>query len=486
MAVLPDRRVLTTARNGDVRLVDPDTGVTKVVNNLPVYNNSEDGLQTVTLDPDFETNKWVYLYYAPRTMTAPYPTTTPTGSAPNSLPAGADASYWDQWKGYNQLSRFKWDDATDKLDLATEQAIIKVEVQRGQCCHVAGDVDFDADGNLYLSTGDNTPASAPGRQRLRPEQQRPRLQPRLRLAPRRRQHQRPARQDPAHQGRRRRLLHGPGRQPLPARHGQDPSRDLRDGPAQPVPHRRRPGDQLRLVGRLRPRRRRGRPAARPDGLRRVADHGHQQADQRRLALLPRPQRQLQRVELRDGDARSVVRLQRRSAEQLDVEHRPRPGAAGHRADALLRRQQHPPAVARADRLRARRAARARWADPSTTSTRPTRRRRSSRRTGTARRSSPSSRRTTSRSSTCSGPTDRSTTSPTSCPTPPSRPTASRSPTARSTSSSARTARSTSSTTATASSGRTPTRASTASTTRRATRRRRPGSRPPRSAAAPRR
>jgi glucose/arabinose dehydrogenase len=177
LAVLPDRRVLTTARNGEVRLVDPDSGVTKVVNTVPVYNNSEDGLQTVTLDPDFTTNKWVYLYYAPRTMTAPYPTSTPTGSAPNSLPAGADASYWDQWKGYNQLSRFKWDDSADKIDLATEQVIIKVETQRGQCCHVAGDVDFDADGNLYLSTGDNTPASTPGANGFAPNNDAPGMNP---------------------------------------------------------------------------------------------------------------------------------------------------------------------------------------------------------------------------------------------------------------------------------------------------------------------
>ena len=46
MAVLPDGRVLHTARNGDVRLTDPDAGTTKVVTTVPVYNNSEDGLQT--------------------------------------------------------------------------------------------------------------------------------------------------------------------------------------------------------------------------------------------------------------------------------------------------------------------------------------------------------------------------------------------------------------------------------------------------------
>ncbi len=121
MAVLPDSRVLHTTRGGQVRLTDPSQGTTTVVNTIDVYANSEDGLQTITLDPDFEENGWVYLYYAPRTMTAPYPATTPTGSAPNSLPAGADASYWDQWKGHNQLSRFKWNSATSSLDLSTDR-----------------------------------------------------------------------------------------------------------------------------------------------------------------------------------------------------------------------------------------------------------------------------------------------------------------------------------------------------------------------------
>ncbi|NAS24232.1 carbohydrate-binding protein [Herbidospora sp. NEAU-GS84] len=175
MAVLPDLRVLHTARTGDLRLTDPSTGITKIVNTIPVYNNSEDGLQTVALDPDFATNKWVYLYYAPRTMTPPYVATTPTGSAPNTLPAGQTDAYWDQWKGYNQLSRFKWDG--EKLDLSTEQVIIKVETQRGQCCHVAGDIDWDADGNLYLGTGDNTPASAPGANGYAPNNDAPGVNP---------------------------------------------------------------------------------------------------------------------------------------------------------------------------------------------------------------------------------------------------------------------------------------------------------------------
>lgn len=162
LAVLPGGRVLHTARSGELRLTDPKTGLTKVINKVDVYNNSEMGLQTVTLAPHFKKNHWVYLYYSPKHMTGKYRETTPTGSAPTTLPEGKDDSYWHRWKGYDQLSRFKWNPKKDKLKLSTEQRIIKVETNRGQCCHVAGDVDFDAKDNLYLSTGGNTPAGANG------------------------------------------------------------------------------------------------------------------------------------------------------------------------------------------------------------------------------------------------------------------------------------------------------------------------------------
>lgn len=168
LAVLPDGRVLHTARNGDVRLTDPATGVTRITNTIPVYANSEDGLQSIGIDPDFEENGWVYLVYAP-------PGSTPAGSAPNTLPAGQDDSYWDQWKGVNRLSRFQW--TGDGLDLASEQQILDVEVQRGQCCHVGADFDWDAEGNLYLGTGDNTPAGTPGANGFAPNNDAPGMNP---------------------------------------------------------------------------------------------------------------------------------------------------------------------------------------------------------------------------------------------------------------------------------------------------------------------
>ena len=70
--------------------------------------------------------------------------TTPSANAPNT---GESPAVWDPWVGYFQLSRFKFVDATATapahLDLATEQEILRVPVNRGACCHVAGDIDFD-------------------------------------------------------------------------------------------------------------------------------------------------------------------------------------------------------------------------------------------------------------------------------------------------------------------------------------------------------
>ncbi len=154
---LPDGRILQTARAGQLRLHDPRDNSSRVIANLPVYTNSEDGLYGPAVDNDFATNRWVYLFYAPLAMEAPYPPSTPPGAAP--VTPQADPSAWDAWKGYFQLSRFKFVDGENPtLDLASEQKILKVENNRGACCHVAGDIDFDRQNNLWMVTGDDTPA----------------------------------------------------------------------------------------------------------------------------------------------------------------------------------------------------------------------------------------------------------------------------------------------------------------------------------------
>ncbi len=148
-AVLPDGRVLQTVRTGQLRLHDPAAGTSTVINTIPVYTHSEDGLYGPAVDRDFANNHWVYLYYAP-------PLDTPAGDAPVTSP---DPNAWDPFQGYFQLSRFKLvEEPTPHLDMASEQQILRVAVVRGTCCHVAGEIRFDSKGNLWLTTGDDTNA----------------------------------------------------------------------------------------------------------------------------------------------------------------------------------------------------------------------------------------------------------------------------------------------------------------------------------------
>ncbi|MBB6474372.1 PQQ-dependent sugar dehydrogenase [Sphaerisporangium rubeum] len=143
LAVMPNRSVLHTARDGTLR-VTTASGSTKVAGKLNVYSHDEEGLQGVAVDPNFATNRWVWLYYSPRLS-------TPTGDAP----ATGTQSQFDQWKGELYLSRFTLK-SDDTLDMASEKVVLRVANDRGQCCHVGGDIDFDAQGNLYLTTGDDT------------------------------------------------------------------------------------------------------------------------------------------------------------------------------------------------------------------------------------------------------------------------------------------------------------------------------------------
>ncbi|MEU0101289.1 ThuA domain-containing protein [Streptomyces sp. NPDC006267] len=143
LAVLPDRSVLHTSRSGELRITD-SAGNTRISGTLPVYTHDEEGLQGVGVDPDFAENRAIYLFYAP-------PLDTPAGDAPET----GTAADFAKFEGVNRLSRFVLnEDGT--LDTASEKKVLDVATSRGTCCHVGGDVDFDAEGNLYLSTGDDT------------------------------------------------------------------------------------------------------------------------------------------------------------------------------------------------------------------------------------------------------------------------------------------------------------------------------------------
>ncbi|MEX2111175.1 MAG: ThuA domain-containing protein [Gemmatimonadaceae bacterium] len=131
LAVLPDERVLFTERRGYVSLYTPATGSVRRIATIPVSNKytdssqAEDGLLGLAADPGFATNGWIYLFYSP------------AGSEPK-----------------NVLARYQM--IGDSLDLGSRKVLLEVGVQREKCCHTGGSIAFDARGNLYLSTGDNT------------------------------------------------------------------------------------------------------------------------------------------------------------------------------------------------------------------------------------------------------------------------------------------------------------------------------------------
>ncbi len=135
MAFLPDSRLLWVERKGAIKLMNPETRVITEVGTIPVStkyttkdgkkSEAEDGLLGITIDPNFTSNHWVYLYYSPE---------------------GPEAK--------NIIARYEL--KADKLIDASKKVILEVATQREQCCHTGGGMTWDREGNLYLSTGDNT------------------------------------------------------------------------------------------------------------------------------------------------------------------------------------------------------------------------------------------------------------------------------------------------------------------------------------------
>src|SRR4051812_12148194 len=124
LSIAKDGRVFFGERHGVVKIWNPQSAATETIGKLEVFTGPEDGLLGVALDPGFMTNHWIYLFH----------------STPGVLE--------------NRVSRFSIVDG--KLDLESSKTLLRIPTLAKKPNHSGGGLGFDAQGNLYASTGDYT------------------------------------------------------------------------------------------------------------------------------------------------------------------------------------------------------------------------------------------------------------------------------------------------------------------------------------------
>lgn len=134
IAFLPDGRMLVTSQNGVIRILDGTTLLSTPALDLRsrVCSASERGLLGIAVDPGFESNRRIYVFY--------------THPGNGSCGGGSLAGPW------NRVSRFTFANNTT-INPASELVLLDGIWSYGGN-HNAGDLAIGGDGMLYVSTGD--------------------------------------------------------------------------------------------------------------------------------------------------------------------------------------------------------------------------------------------------------------------------------------------------------------------------------------------
>ena len=142
LAVLPDGRVLHNTRGGEIRLYDPATGASPVITTVPRLPARRGRPADHRDRPELRAEQvGLHLLLA----AAEHPGRRP-GHAGRQRGRRAGHQHrptdWDKFKGYNQLSRFKFVERRPRTWTAPSSRSSRA-VDRGICCHVAGKIKFD-------------------------------------------------------------------------------------------------------------------------------------------------------------------------------------------------------------------------------------------------------------------------------------------------------------------------------------------------------
>ncbi len=113
-------------RGGDVKKYSGGAKTVKTMGTVLTELEYESGLTGIALDPKFDTNHWMYLYYT-------------TG--------GADP------KDFFRISRFTVG-SNDMLDMASEKIVLTFQAKHGGM-HSGGAMRFDGNNDLWITVGEN-------------------------------------------------------------------------------------------------------------------------------------------------------------------------------------------------------------------------------------------------------------------------------------------------------------------------------------------
>lgn len=131
MAIATDGRVFFAERRGNIQVYNPKTKMVNNAGSIPVLAKYEDGLLGIALDPAFDENNWVYLFYT-------------------------EPGFPDATSNYH-VSRFTLNNEM-QLDKASEKILLKIPHQNTDGIHTGGGLLFDpkGTGDLFVTVGDNT------------------------------------------------------------------------------------------------------------------------------------------------------------------------------------------------------------------------------------------------------------------------------------------------------------------------------------------